>query len=193
MSLKAEEFKVVRADALPSVRGVRAFQASATVLGFGALIWGGFFMYDLFSNTIRRLEESFRTLTQDPSAEAVTVVNTAVLTEEGIMEAVKKFKPRGSLSRASYERALRMIAEKVNAEGEGVLTNRDISVLKHAEGSLVKMGMIDKREVTRIHPVDRVSDFVVRDKNYWGLVLGLTIVPALPVVAGILREAKGDV
>ncbi len=193
------EYTMVRVDEITrtvrSGKRFRAFETSASVLAFGALIWGGFFIYDLFSNTTRQIQAKFAEISQDPSLEVETVVNPAVLTEEGIAEAVKAFKPRGSLSRASYERALRSIAGKITAEGAGTLTNMDIMIVKRAEVSLVKIGMLDKSMVTAIHPVDKVADFVSRDKRYWGIVLGLMVIPALPVIGDIARgmtDPEGD-
>ena len=124
--------------ALRGGRRFRAFETSAAVLGFGALIWGGFFIYDLFSNTLRGMEESFNELTENPFARVDTVVNPAVLTSEGINIAVRAYKPGPvGLSRAGYEAALQEIAKKVDEAGVGTLTNAQIALVKRAEKSAV--------------------------------------------------------
>lgn len=188
------EYVMVRADQLSSNlhsgRKFKAFERSAAILGFGALIWGGFFLYDLFSNTVRELEQRFSVLTKSPLAETEAVVNPAVLTEEGIAEAVRNFKGGPFFGKEAYELSLRAVAEKVNEAGVGTLTNAEVAFIKKAEGRLVKSGMLTQSMVVKVHPVDRCADFVIRDKNYWAIVLGLMVVPALPVVGEIVREAQ---
>lgn len=201
----ATEYIVVKADqvqaTIRSGNGFKAFERSATVLAFGSLIWGGFFLYDLFGNMIRKIESTMSEISEvaSPFLEVEAVVNPVVLTEEGIQAALKAWKPGGGFrSRVGYEAALRAVAKKVDEAGVGTLTNAQMSLMKKAEGRLVKSGALEELahmhavspEVVEIHMVDRAADFVIRDKNYWVVVLGLTVIPALPVVAGIIREVK---
>ena len=41
----------------------------------------------------------------------------------------------------------------------------------------------------KVHPVDSAANFVTRDKRYWALVLGMTVVPALPVLGDVIKGA----
>jgi hypothetical protein len=193
LSESIPEYTVVKVDELDRrMRGgsrFRAFETSATVLLFGSLIWGGFFLYDLFSNTTRNIQEALSEVTESPFTSVDTVVNPAVLTDEGISEAVRVFRPGGGFrSKSGYEAALKSVAKAVNERGAGTLTNAQIALVKRAEAGLVKMGMIDKRDTVKVHPVDRAAGFVSRDKRYWAIVLGLMVVPALPVLGSMVKE-----
>jgi hypothetical protein len=194
--IEVPEYTLVKADEIRRGSRFRAVESSATVLALGSVIWGGFFLYDLFSNTFRKMENMVSEITEDPLAEVDTVVNPAMLTEEGIKEAVKVWRPgpktgaSGMASKAGYERALRNIAKQVNEGGIGTLTNREIRMIKKGEQQLVKSGMIHKSDVIKIHWVDKAADFVARDKRYWVAVLGLMVVPALPVIRDIAEGAR---
>jgi hypothetical protein len=192
--IEVPEYTLVKADEVRRGSRFRAVESSATVLALGAVIWGGFFLYDLFSNTFRKMEVAMSEISESPFTSVETVVNPAVLTDEGIREAVRNFRPGGGFrSRAGYESALRSISKQVNESGAGTLTNAQISLVKRAERDVVKSGMIQKSEIIKVHPVDAAASFVSRDKRYWALVLGLMVVPALPVIRDIAEGARSGV
>ena len=194
--LTAGEYALLREEelrgAISRAPGFRAFERGATVLALGALTWGGFYLYELFSGWAERVEE-----TVNDVAGYVTpvdaVVNPAAVSEEAIQAALKEWRPSNWFhSRKAYELALRETASKVSEEGAGKLTTVQKDLLKRSEAAAVKEGLISRAEAVGTHPVDRVAGFVLRDKNYWGIVLGITVLPAVPVAISIMRDVRRE-
>ena len=172
-------------NAIQRAPGFRAFERGATVLSLGALCWGGFYLYSVFSGWASRIEETLGDITGEGS-----VVEGGGLSEEEIQAAVAGFTPKNISgpagmvygSKANYERYLRVVSAK--AEAGEPLVGAERGDLEKIKGSGAGGG--------KLHPLDRVARFVLHDKNYWGLVLGITVLPVVPVAIAIMRDVRRE-
>jgi hypothetical protein len=64
-------------------------------------------------------------------------------------------------------------------------------MIKEAEALLAKYGYCEV--VGEVHPVDKVANFVVSNKWYWGGVLGLSAVPGLVVGLDELKRLEHEI
>ena len=196
MSLEAEEYTIVKADEVKPVRGLRQFERSATVLAFGGLIYGGFILYNILSGTVDEIRE----LTGEGGGGHF--INPIVFTKEGRVTIYNYLKGRYGLIRAQIFAWDWSAYEKRYDPGSGILkaiTPVAAAAVHNWEDILVREGLIVEdaadKKARKLHPVDKVVGRVLSrggTKMYWGVVLGLMVVPALSVVGGIIRESVKD-
>ena len=61
---------------------------------------------------------------------------------------------------------------------------------KQIEKELISAGSINRVDVTEMHPVDSVANFVLRDKWYWGGVMAVSSLPLISVLSSELEELR---
>ena len=192
MSVEAQEYVVRRVDELEQrIRGhpgIRAVETSLTVLALGGTVWLGFKGYDVMSDMALATDEALRGVKGYISPLEVEV-NAAALTDEALGIMRVRWGKRSRLALAVNTGRFKAIRGKLN-EGVGELKTQDIRFMKGVESHLVKVGYIVREETTgRMHPLDRATGFILESKLFPMLVLGVALLPILPVVGGIFRES----
>lgn len=161
-------------------RTEEALYSGAIVLGFGTLFYGGFWLYEFITNMNTQLSAALGEViaTEFPpihpfvaSKEAEDVLYRKWLLESGETELWHPI---------TEQKRLRLRALRGNIQSELTLPmyTRDYHFLKGCERELLSVGLILETEVAKEHPLDRLSDFILRNKWYWAGVLGLTFLPA---------------
>jgi len=197
MALEASEYMMVRADqlhqSLQSSPGFRAVERAGTVLALGALGWVAFKMYDASSDITLAADEAMRGVEGYISPLEVEV-NQAALTDDALNIMRKKWgaESRYNLTVNTYR--FNEIRKKLTG-GEGSLKTYDIQFMKGVESHLVKVGYISREETTgELHPLDKAARWVLHSKAYPALILGVALLPAVPVLGGIIKETvRSDV
>ena len=196
MSLELPEYALKRVEALEDrVRGhpgLRAMETSLTILALGGTVWLGFKGYDMASDMLLGVDEAMRGV-EGYLTPIEVEVNAACLTDDAlnIMRAKwSKEKGAGGIRAVTVNtNRFRGIQAKVT-DGVGKLGTPDIRFMKGVEQHLVKVGYIVAEETTgRLHPLDRATGFILESKTFPMLILGLALLPVLPVLGGVLRGA----
>lgn len=71
-------------------------------------------------------------------------------------------------------------------------THGEYMLLKKAEQDLINAGMIKREEAIPAHPVDKIFNFILNDKIYWGGVIGLAGLPVINLAVNTLKEIKHE-
>jgi len=192
------EYALVKVDqveqTIRSGRSFRAFERSATVLAFGTMIYAGFLGYSVISDMTAKIKEMQYDLVEGQD------VHPTVFSDEGYAELIAYHKGKRGVFKGwnIWKFMEHYKAAKAMYEETGVVKALPwtVDMVDHWEAILIRRGLIMPGEAVAsakggVHPVDKVVGKVLNNSaTYWGVVLGLTVVPALPVVASIIKEAK---
>ena len=195
MAVEASEYVVKRVDDLENrVRGhpgLRAIETSLTVLALGGTVWLGFKGYDVMSDIAIAADESMRAVEGYISPLEVEV-NAASLTDEALGIMRVKWGRESRLNLAVNTHRFKSIRAKLT-DGVGSLKTHDIRFMKGVEAYLVKVGYIVAEETTgAMHPLDKATGFVLGSKVFPMIVLGMALIPILPVLGGVVKGAVKD-
>lgn len=171
-------------------RAENALFNGAVVLGFGTLFYGGFWLYEFITNLNTQMSASLGEViaTEFPplhpflaTKEAEDVLYRKWLIESGETEVWHPL---------TEQKRLRLVTLRGNIQEGGTLPmyTRDYHFLKGCERELVQSRLISLQEVVKEHPLDRISDFILRNKWYWAGVLGLTALPAGKLLSEITKN-----
>ena len=83
----------------------------------------------------------------------------------------------------------RQVRAKVDPE-TGAFTgySGEYAWVKQVERELVRAKVLSRESTQPAHPVDRVADFVVNNKWYWGVTLGAASLPPILLIGDEIKE-----
>ena len=177
--------------------GVEALYKSATIGGFGVLLYGSAWMYSMFSDATLALQEVVTKTVKGAE------VNPIVFSEAGY-EALLKWhqeKEKGWLAgwnvwdfRDDYQSSKKLYEET----GRVPATPWELNQLAIWERHLIDVGLIPVEGAVAsapgvVHPLDKLVGLIMGNRNlYFSGVLGLMAIPAIPVVRDVVSLAKGE-
>ena len=195
-SVEAPEYIIKRVDDLEDrVRGspgIRAIERSVTVLGLGTVIYGGAVLYNVISDLSNRVDEAV-----DDAVRGVNV-SPIVFSDEGrkVLEADQLGKKFGYIRllefRLDYDRA----QQEYKSTGMVKALPGTAARVKHWEDVIAHKApqlLSENEKLARVHPFDRAVGSLLNNRStFWMVIGGLALVPMLPVLGGIIKEAVND-
>lgn len=169
-------------------RAENALFEGAVVLGFGALGYFGFWLYEAFENMNTQIQIALGEITPTRAGS----VHPFLKTEEALNVMIPIWERElGWLGAQWPIKSFQTLQGNIHEDGSlDPLYTRDYNFLKATEKRLIDEGYIEREEVENVgvHPFDRVKGFVLRDKRYWAGVMALTALPGGLVLKDLISK-----
>lgn len=191
--MSPREYALLRAQAVESYvhqsKALSTIDRSLSLVALGLVGYGFCMMYELISDYAGKLEEAVSDVTVGID------VHPEVFGSQGRAILDAHYRARGwvryRLWLRDYENASRVYAVSGTVKAlpsAAAKVHTWESIISRAAPDVVPPG-----EVARVHPVDRVTGLVLNNRRtYFGVVGGLALLPAVPVVGSILRGSMKD-
>lgn len=169
-------------------RGQEALYKGAVVMGFGVMVYGGFWLYDFFSKVNINLQHALSEVIASEQPPVHPALGRENKDTWGLLYQ-DVFSRKGALYAAGWWSDMIVYRQKVNNDGSLLPCQNDcVRWLKRQERRLIELGVIKPQDIIKEHPVDSAAGFVLKNKWYWGGVIGLATLPALSVLKQVVKR-----